>query len=232
MIRGRLSCAANRVVAIGDTHGHAEALTGLLRLVDPCSTDTIVFLGDYVSRGPDSRGVLQAVMDLRRHCQVVALLGNHEEMLLDARRDPESLALYVAVGGDAGLVTPLAGQVDRSLTREHWAFLEDLRLSHETDTHFFVHANYAPNRHLSNQDRQTALWLPLDLPPGPHFSGKTVVVGHTPQIDGRVLNLGHLVCIDTGCGFGGLLTAYDVESGQVWQVQEDGSSSPARHPNG
>jgi serine/threonine protein phosphatase 1 len=221
-----------RTIAIGDIHGHPRGLAGLLRQVGPSPSDTLVFLGDYVSRGPDSRGVLQAVMDLRRHCQVVALLGNHEEMLLDARREPESLVLYVAVGGDAGLVTSLAGQVDRSLSGEHWAFLEGLRLCHETDTHFFVHANYAPNRHLGDQDRQTALWLPLDLSPGPHFSGKTVVVGHTPQIDGRVLNLGHLVCIDTGCGFGGSLTAYDVESGQVWQVEEDGSSSPARHPNG
>ena len=211
-----------RTFAVGDIHGHAEALAALLRLVGPHPDDTLVFLGDYVSRGPDSRGVLQTVMDLRQHCQVVALLGNHEEMLLDARRDPESLALYVAVGGDADLVTPLAGQVDRSLTREHWAFLEGLRLCHETNTHFFVHANYAPNRHLCDQDRQTALWLPLDPPPGPHFSGKTAVVGHTVQIEGTVLNLGHVMCIDTGCGFGGLLTAYEVDSGEVWQVDERG----------
>ena len=56
--------------------------------------------------------------------------------------------------------------------------------------------------------------------------GQNPVVGHTPQIDGSVLNLGHLVCIDTGCGFGGLLTAFDVGSGQVWQVDESGSWSP------
>ncbi len=95
-----------RTIAIGDIHGHADALTGLLRLVEPRPEDTLVFLGDYVSRGPDSRGVLQAAMDLRRRCQVVALRGNHEEMLPDARNDPESLAVYVAVGGDAGLVSP------------------------------------------------------------------------------------------------------------------------------
>ena len=109
-----------RTLAIGDIHGHADALAGLLRQVEPRPTDTIVFLGDYVSRGPDSRGVLQAVMDLQQHCQVVPLLGNHEEMLLDTRRDPQSLAMYVAVGGDAGLVTPRAGQKDRSLSREQW----------------------------------------------------------------------------------------------------------------
>jgi len=211
---------------MGDIHGHLLALRSLLELLRPTPHDTLVFLGDYVSRGPDSRGVLQAVMDLRRHCHVVALRGNHEEMLLDARRSPDDLAMFVAVGGDASLLAPRPGQKDRSLSGEHWTFLEGLPISHETDRHFFVHANYAPNRPLSDQDRQTALWLPIDPPPGPHFSGKTVVVGHTPQVDGTVLNLGHLVCIDTGCGFGGLLTAYDVTSGRVWQVAEDGSSCP------
>jgi serine/threonine protein phosphatase 1 len=212
----------NRTIAIGDIHGHSRALAGLLALLEPHPKDTLVLLGDYVSRGPDSRGVLQAVMDLRRRCQVVALRGNHEEMLIDARRDPEALAMFVAVGGDAGLVSPRPRQRNRALSGEYWAFLEGLPLCHETDSRFFVHANYAPNRPLSDQDRQTALWLPIDPPPGPHYSGKTVVVGHTPQIDGRVLNLGHLVCIDTGCGFGGLLTAFDVGTGQVWQVDEEG----------
>jgi len=225
-VQERSTSQRRRTLAIGDAHGHSFALAGLLQLVEPRPDDTIVFLGDYVSRGPDSRGVLQAVMDLRRRCEVVALRGNHEEMLLDARNDPESLAMYVAVGGDAGLVSPRPRQRNRALSGERWAFLEGLPLCHETDSHFFVHGNYAPNRPLSDQDSQTALWLPIDPPPGPHYSGKTVVVGHTPQIDGRVLNLGHLVCIDTGCGFGGLLTAFDVGTGQVWQVDELGTPAP------
>ncbi len=218
----RAASQSGRTIAIGDIHGHAAALAGVLRLVEPRPADTVVFLGDYVSRGPDSRGVVRAVMDLRARCRVVALTGNHEEMLLDARNDPEALAMYVAVGGDAGLVMPRGGRHDRSLSHEEWEFVEALAPCHETDTHFFVHANYAPNRHLADQDRQTALWLPLDPPPGPHFSGKTVVVGHTVRIDGTVLNLGHLVCIDTGCGFGGLLTAFDVGGGSLWQVDEEG----------
>jgi serine/threonine protein phosphatase 1 len=226
MCTARGSANRSRTIAIGDIHGHVRALAGLLALVAPRPEDTLVLLGDYVSRGPDSREVIQTVIDLGRRCRVVALRGNHEEMLIDALRDPEALAMFVAVGGDAGLVSPQPRQRNRALTGEHWAFLEGLPLCHETDSHFFVHANYAPNRPLSDQDRQTALWLPIDPPPGPHYSGKTVVVGHTSQIDGRVLNLGHLVCIDTGCGFGGLLTAFDVGTGQVWQVDESGSWSP------
>ena len=216
---------AARTIAIGDIHGHADALTGLLRLVEPRRDDTVVFLGDYVSRGPDSREVIQTVIDLGRRCRVVALRGNHEEMLLDSRHNPVALASWVAVGGDATLVSPPSSQAWRALEDAQWSFVAGLPNFHETDDHFFIHANYAPNRPINGQDSQTALWLPLEPPPGPHYSGKTAIVGHTPQFDGDVLNLGHLVCIDTGCGLGGVLTAFDPASGRLWQVDERGRSA-------
>lgn len=211
-----------RTIAIGDIHGHVDALTGLLRLVEPRPEDTLVFLGDYVSRGPDSREVIQTVIDLGRRCRVVALRGNHEEMLLDARSNRIARAAWVSVGGDASLVAPPASEGWRALDDAQWSFVAGLPTVHETAGHFFIHANYAPNRPLAEQDSQTALWLPLEPPPGPHYSGKVAIVGHTPQFDGTVLNLGHLVCIDTGCGLGGVLTAFDVESGGLWQVDERG----------
>ena len=94
---------------------------------------------------------------------------------------------------------------------------------HETRTHIFVHASYDPNLPLKDQDDATLLWQGLrDDIPGPHDSGKTAVVGHTSQKNGEILNVGHLVCIDTNCANGGWLTALDVESGQVWQVHESG----------
>jgi len=74
---------------------------------------------------------------------------------------------------------------------------------------------------LEDHDTRTLLWLPLTDLPGPHYSGKTAVLGHTPQLDGRVLNGGHVVCIDTGCGYGGVLTAMDVDTGRIWQVGQD-----------
>jgi serine/threonine protein phosphatase 1 len=211
-----------RTIAVGDIHGHADALTGLLRLVEPRDVDTVVFLGDYVSRGPDSRDVLQAVIDLGRRCRVVALRGNHEEMLLDARSNRIALAAWVSVGGDASLVAPSASEHRRALDDAQWSFVSGLPTFHETDDHFFIHANYALNRPIDGQDSQTALWLPLEPPPGRHYSGKTAIVGHTPQCDGDVLNLGHLVCIDTGCGLGGILTAFEPASGRLWQVDERG----------
>lgn len=214
-----------RTIAIGDVHGHVAALAGLLRLVEPRPADTVVFLGDYVSRGPDSREVIQAVIDLGRRCRVVALRGNHEEMLLDGRRHPAALAAWIDVGGDASLVSPRASEAWRGLDEAQWKFVAGLPIAHESDEHFFIHANYAPNRPIAEQDSHSALWLPLEPPPGPHYSGKTAIVGHTPQFDGAVLNLGHVICIDTGCGFGGLLTAFDVGSGRFWQVDERGKEA-------
>lgn len=102
--------------------------------------------------------------------------------------------------------------------------MKQLRLYYETETHLFVHANYDPDLPLDEQDRRVLLWRGLDHVPGPHSSGKRALVGHTPQLSRRILDLGYLKCLDTGCGEGGLLTALDVDNEQVWQVDERGNS--------
>src|ERR1700736_2548363 len=71
-----------RTIAIGDVHGCSAALAALVRAIDPTALDTLVFLGDYIDRGPDSRGVLEKVIALAERSTVMPLLGNHEEMLL------------------------------------------------------------------------------------------------------------------------------------------------------
>ena len=127
-------------------------------------------------------------------------------------------------GGDAALDFYGPGRTVGLVPLEHWVFLDRLKLYYESEHHFFVHANYFPNRPFQEQDSQTVLWRPLenkDLP-GRHYSGKTAIVGHTPQKDDRILDLGHLKCIDTGCGHGGLLTALDVGGGRIWQADEAG----------
>lgn len=207
-----------RTIAIGDIHGCADALVALIEAVDPRPTDTIVTLGDYVDHGPDSQRVVAELLALAKRCRLIPLMGNHDEMLLDARTG--NADNWLRAGGMAtlasyGIRDDLAG-----MPPEHLTFFEGLRPYHETDTNLFVHANFAPNLSLDNTNNMTRLWLPLDKLPGPHYSGKIAVVGHTPQPDHAVLDAGHLVCIDTGCGYGGLLTALDVDSGEVWQVQE------------
>lgn len=213
-----------RTIAIGDIHGHAMALKALVLAIEPQPDDTLVFVGDYVDRGPDSRGVLNQLIELGERFKVVALMGNHEESMLAARTRESSLEFWLSpiCGGQATLQS-YGSALDLSLVPpEHFRFLEGLRRYHETDTHFFIHANYAPNWRLEEHNSRTALWLNLKDLPGPHYSGKIAVVGHTPQMDGKILDLGYLKCIDTGCGFGGVLTALDVASGRIWQVDEQG----------
>ena len=90
---------AGRVVAIGDIHGCPAALAALIDALAPGRDDTIVLLGDYIDRGPNSRGVLDRLIALGGRCRLVPLLGNHEEALLDALRDSNSLRRWLTLGG-------------------------------------------------------------------------------------------------------------------------------------
>lgn len=213
-----------RTIAIGDIHGCSMALSSLLKAIEPTAADTIVTLGDYVDRGIDSRGVLDLLINLEARCRLVALLGNHEEMMLRARKGGAELETWLQFGGQATLASYDDRERLRSVSADHWRFLEKCALYHVAKTHFFVHANYEPNKPLmKDQNRRHLLWTSLsEFTPGPHPSGRIAVVGHTPQTDGNIFDLGHLICIDTACWSGGWLTALDIASGQMWQANERG----------
>jgi len=251
-----------RVYAVGDVHGRLDLLRQLeekiLADADEAAAGRrleriVVYMGDYVDRGPDSRGVIEAVLDLDGRCRTVCLRGNHEVMMEQAWEVLDAsphLRRQVAGGPRRGLARLLPRR-DRELPPpvEEWAecggwetlesyggpeglppshraFLGTLLPYYETDTHIFVHANYEPDRPLDEQDDLVRYWLHLaTYVPPPHESGKVAIVGHTPQRDHRILDLGHLVCIDTGCVKGGLLTAYDVHSGRAWQADPTGRVS-------
>jgi serine/threonine protein phosphatase 1 len=209
---------------MGDIHGCATALRTLLGALQLQRDDTLVTLGDYVDRGPDSRAAVELLLELAQACRLVALRGNHEEMLLDALRSDVARSIWLRCGG---LATLRAYGDDGGLPRlpeEHVQFFQATRLIYETPTHFFVHASYDPRLPLDGQPPEVLLWPSLrDYIPPPHVSGKMAIVGHTPQSTGQVLDLGYLKCLDTGCCYGGWLTAMDVHSGATWQANEQGS---------
>ena len=212
----------SRTIAIGDIHGCSLALAALIDAIDPQSDDTIITLGDYVDRGIDSKGVLDQLVELSKRCHLIPILGNHEEMMLHARGSRSDLRFWINCGGDAALDSyGDSGRIDL-IPRNHFRFLESCLPYFETDTHVFLHANFKPSVLVAKLDDHTLRWLSLRdyVPPERHCSGKTVLVGHTPQ--GEVLDLGYLMCLDTGCCNGGWLTALDVGSGKVWQVNERG----------
>lgn len=216
-----------RTLAIGDIHGCLTALTTLLDFVAPASEDRLVALGDYVDRGPDSRGALDFLIALHAKGRLVALRGNHDEMMTEARtRSKDERATWLACGGRETLnsygIPPDAADL-KGVPEAHWRFLErDCLDWYETDTHLFVHANAYPDLPLDEQPHHMLLWEKL-YEACVHVSGKVMICGHTRQLSGLPRNLGATVCIDTGVyERQGWLTCLDVATGRYWQADQQG----------
>ena len=219
-----------RTFAIGDIHGCLAALETLLAAIAATVEDTVVALGDNVDRGPDSRGVLERLIALAAQTRLVPLLGNHDEMMLSVCEGREEMLIdWLLFGGDATLMSYNVDSPEEVARRwpKHIDFIRNSRLFFETPRHFFVHGNYRADVPLEQQSREDLLWTSLRKSlPGPHISGKKAVVGHTAQKDGEVLDLGHVVCIDTYCYGDGWLTALEVETGRLWQADKAGRLRP------
>ncbi|MCA9126600.1 MAG: serine/threonine protein phosphatase [Planctomycetales bacterium] len=209
-----------RTIAIGDIHGCCQALQGLLHAIAPTSDDLLVFLGDYVDRGPDSKGVIETLLELQERCQAVFLLGNHEIMLRGALRGLP-IEFWLASGGSQ-TVTSYGGKLE-NINAKHRAFLDACQPFYETEEHIFVHANYIAELPMHQQPEMSLFWEHLsDRLPTPHFSGKHVFCGHTPQFNGSIGWYGHFTCLDTGCFAGNWLSAIDVNTLETWQVSKHG----------
>jgi len=209
-----------RTIAIGDVHGCSKALQGLLEVIGPTSQDRLVFLGDYVDRGPDSKGVIERLIELSATCQTVFLLGNHDIMFRGALRglDP---GLWLQQGGSQ-TVTSYGGLLE-NVPDAHRHFLDHCLPYYETAEEIFLHGNYVAELELAEQPEDILFWEHLsDRLPGPHVSGKHVYCGHTPQRDGKIGFFEYLTCLDTCCFAGLWLSAIDIDSKEMWQVSREG----------
>lgn len=214
---------ARRIIAIGDIHGCSVALRTLLEAVDPRPEDLLIPLGDFVDRGPDSRGVIERLLELSDQCEVAPILGNHEEMMLEVLDRKTQPQAWLQFGGIATLDSyGFSGDL-KVIPEAHVQFFRSCRDYVETEGHFFVHGNYLPERPLDKQTAERLRWTSLnDVIPPPHQSGKRAVVGHTADKTGEIFALKHLICIDTYCYGGQWLTAMDVTTGKVWQTNNEG----------
>jgi serine/threonine protein phosphatase 1 len=216
-----------RTLVIGDIHGCSTAFDAVLHAAAPTADDRIITLGDYVDRGPDSRGVLDRLVALHARGNLVPLLGNHELMMLDARYGGDRLRMWLFCGGEEtvasyGIAIPTPAALD-AIPPKHWDFLERHCVDyHETATHLFVHANASPDLPLEDQPDYMLFWTPLDEPVE-HISGKVLVCGHTRQFGHLPRRLGSAICIDTGAyEDDGWLTCLEVETGRYWQANDRG----------
>jgi len=214
-----------RLFAIGDVHGCATALRVILAAIGLRPGDKIVSLGDYINKGPDTKAVLDQLIQLFNHGILIPLLGNHELKLLEAARvrqtqtragvlvDSYTLGSYGQDNDAGGLAC---------IPDEHWRFVrEGCLIWFASEHHIFVHASLEADKPLTQQSHQALFWNKF-VDPLPHMSGKTLVCGHTPQRDGRPINIGHAICLDTAACEGHWLTCLDVNSGQVWQANQQG----------
>jgi len=223
----------NRLLAIGDIHGQLAKLEELMRQVCPDQEDRLIFLGDYIDRGPDSRGVIDYLLALdARLPRTVFLRGNHEQLFLDALvergiRSGKTLRdlspvyrlyagvddtdLFLANGGSATLRGYGGGWV---IPPPHLRFLEETRLSYREGRYLFVHAGAGSDSETGEPDPFVLLWSRFSSP----GRGEILVVGHTVTDDGRPLFEPGRICLDTGAGWGGPLTACDVLTSRSWQA--------------
>ena len=147
----RFSGDMKRTLAIGDIHGCLAPLKHLWEIIDPQPEDRIIFLGDYVDRGPDSKGVIDFLITLQPQFDITFLSGNHEEKFFLSHIDKTDLAHWLqAWGGGATLESYGPGGFD-DVPGSHWEFLRKSSLYLETDTHIFVHANLEADVPLGQQ---------------------------------------------------------------------------------
>lgn len=210
-----------KLLAIGDLHGASTALNTLLEFVKIRPDDTVITVGDYIDRGPDSRGVLERLCELQHSTNLIPLRGNHEIAMLAAFHSRQGLEDWLSIGGDTTLRS-YGIQSPHGIPRDHVEFIESCRPWHQTEKHFFVHANAEPDRELDEQDDSPLFWQHVYFAPSRHQSGKTMICGHTPQRSGVPKNWGTAVCIDTGAGHGLWLTCLDVRAGHYWQADQAG----------
>jgi serine/threonine protein phosphatase 1 len=222
--------------AVGDIHGERDRLQELLSRLSPQPGDRFVFVGDYVDRGHDSRGVVDILIEIASRFPCVFLLGNHESMFLDflGWRGPEYFAgdAFLMNGGDRTLASYRYFELDDPaqenfrLPKTHEDFYRNLVLHHVEGDYAFVHAGIGSQlleerylvfalKHARHED---LLWdrSCIDMP---HALGVTVVYGHTPNLDFQVRwNPPFSIGIDTGAVYGGLLTAIRLPDETLFQV--------------
>lgn len=214
----------NRLILIGDVHGHYEGLCRLLDLISPTADDRLYFLGDLVDRGPSSASVVELV----RQCRYGALRGNHEDMMLltfeGKQINPARLFVWSNSGGDE----TLASYTSTDLLWEHLDWLHTVPLYEDLGDVLIVHAGLDPHLPLEQQTSKECCWIrELFLSHStPYFADKTIVVGHTitftfPGVEaGQIVRGAGWLDIETGAYHrrSGWLTALDWTNQWVYQV--------------
>jgi serine/threonine protein phosphatase 1 len=197
--------------AIGDIHGSLDKLKSLVAACREHADGRdmrLVFLGDYIDRGPDSAGVVRLMMSLQLELQerLIALKGNHEAWAVALLDGTVDVATWLRNGGGETLASYGARDVG-DLPRAHLDWMRSLRLTHDDGRRFFVHAGVDPDKPLDAQDESALLWIRTPFLTDSRDYGRLIVHGHTPLADAKPELRSNRLNLDTAAVFGGPLTA-------------------------
>ncbi len=232
------------IYAIGDIHGYASELERVLKLIDADggSKSKAIFLGDYTDRGPDSRAVIDILIEGQANGHDwVTLKGNHDRLFEwfmeeEPRHDPHMLIGYhwfhERIGGRETLESygldatsnkrlgKLHEEAQEAIPVNHLEFLRNLRLTFETDDLFFCHAGIRPEVPLAEQDEEDLVWIRQEFHAFKDPHPKLIVHGHTPVPLAQ--HYGNRVNLDSGAGFGDPLTVAVFDDDGVWHLTDKG----------
>jgi len=193
----------NGYIAIGDIHGCAKTLKVLLERLDRefGTSRTYVFLGDYVDRGPDSKGVVETLIAFERTHPCVFLRGNHDAMLLSSHQGNFMLDWFDN-GGDATMESYQHGDPEKKIPRNHIEFFINTRLFLDTERWLFVHGGIPTNISVAEAIADESLyssflWRRDHIGTTETKWEKTVIFGHTPVR--TPITAESMIGIDTGC---------------------------------
>jgi len=189
------------IYAVGDIHGCLDMLKEMLREIekDASTRDgdhSLVFLGDYIDRGPDSKGVVALLKEGSLPMPAVFLMGNHEDMLLGG-----NVPHWLSQGGDK-TVESYGG----APSVDHIKWMRTLQISHRVGKWLFVHAGVDPTKSLAEQDREAMLWIRSKflMHNEPFEDGTVIVHGHSPNDEPEVEE--NRINLDTGACYGRALS--------------------------
>jgi serine/threonine protein phosphatase 1 len=228
-----------RIYAIGDVHGRKDLLDRLLQALEQDNvargnqaSTILIYLGDLIDRGPESRGVVHRAMASLDWARTIALMGNHEAAMLAALDgDQAVLADWLDYGGDATLTSwgvarslinggasaALHAALLRAVTRDEYSWMARMRNHFRCGDYFFVHAGVRPGVALDAQSDDDCFWIRDDFLKSRRHHGAMIVHGHTPAR--AIAQRPNRIGIDTGAYATGKLTALCLEGTDRWFIQ-------------
>lgn len=203
-----------RKFAIGDIHGCLDKLEDLLGKIAPEPDDTLIFLGDYIDRGENPKGVIDALISLSSSCRCIFLRGNHEDMLIEYMTFGRNRSMFFSNGAEATIISytgtknASGDMLAKSIPRSHREFLTSLKWLHEDEGYIYVHAGIRAGIELPLQDAMDLIWIRREFYEAPTGIDKKIIFGHCPFREPYIKS--DKIGIDTGAVYGRCLTAIEL----------------------